>query len=118
MEIAEVEEMVDYILSLDETNQNTEKTIALEGSITFDKHLQDAEAGKYILMASYLDQGHPDLEESALSAVEQIVFQAPKIEMEDAVDLDNRTRHLGKSGKNVSWFHKRWKTSKTPLSQF
>jgi len=88
LKIEEVEEMVDYILSLDAGKQSNEKNIALEGRIEFEEHLKDAEAGKYILMASYLDQGHPEIEGSALSTVEQIVFRAPKIELENAVNLD------------------------------
>ena len=88
LKLDEVEEMVNYILSLDPNKQKTEQKVPLEGSITFDEHLEDEVAGKYILMASYLDQGHPEIEGSALSAFEQIVFRAPKIEMENIVDLD------------------------------
>jgi len=88
LEIEEVDEIVNYILSLDADNQGNAQNIPLEGSIAFDKHFKDAEAGKYILMASYLDKGNPDIENSALSVVEKVIFRAPKMEMEDAFELD------------------------------
>lgn len=86
--ISEVEEMVDYILSLNPEKQSEEDYLPLAGSLEFDEHLKDDVAGKYILMASYLDNGHPDIEESALSAIEEFIFIAPRIELEDAPDLD------------------------------
>jgi len=88
MDIDDVEIIVDYILSLDPDKQSTEINKAIEGTISFDEHVPGAETGQYILMASYLDEGHPDLEGSSLSAIEQIVFRAPKLEMEDAFELD------------------------------
>lgn len=84
----EVEEMVNYILSLNPDKQVKENKLPLEGKIIFDKHLNDKESGKYVLMVSYLDQGHPDVEGSSLSTVEKFVFNPSKIELEDAVELD------------------------------
>lgn len=86
-EIEEVEAMVDYILSLNPNKQIEENYLPMKGTVEFNDHLQDEIAGTYILMASYLDNGHPEVENSSLSAIEKIVFIAPKIELEDAVDL-------------------------------
>ncbi len=88
LEIEEVEEMVDYILSLAPEKKVKEYYLPLEGSLEFNEHLKDEVAGKYVLMASYLDQGHPGIAESSLSAIEKVVFIAPRIELEDALDLD------------------------------
>lgn len=88
LKIEEVEEMVDYILSLDPQKQIKENHLPLEGSLEFNEHLKDEVAGKYVLMASYLDRGIPNIEGSSLSVVEQFVFIAPRIELEDAMDLN------------------------------
>lgn len=88
LEIEAVEEMVNYILSLDPEMEVNETSLPLEGTITFDKHRQDDATGKYVLMASYLDDGNPDVKESQLSAIQEFVFIHPRIELEDAIDLD------------------------------
>jgi cytochrome c len=88
LKIEEVEEIVDYILSLNPEKQVEENRLPIAGSLEFNDHLKDEVTGKYILMASYLDEGHPEVEGSALSSAEQIVFIAPRIELEDAVNLD------------------------------
>ena len=87
LEIVEVEEMVNYILSLDPEKQVKEIRLPLSGTVTFDKHLEDQTTGKYVLMASYLDNGNPDVEESNLSVIEKFVFIPPRIELEDALDM-------------------------------
>lgn len=88
LQLEEVEEMVTYILSLDPDRQMEENLLPLAGTLRFDQHAADEEAGKYILMASYLDEGQPEMKNSTLSAVEQRVFIPPRVELEDAVDLD------------------------------
>ena len=88
LKIEEVEAMVDYILTLNPEKQPEENYLPLRGSLKFEAHLQDEVAGKYVLMASYLDQGHPAIESSSLSAVEEIIFIAPRIELEEVPDLD------------------------------
>ena len=85
--VEEVETMVDYILSLDPEKQVEETLLPLSGRLKFDEHLDKEIAGKYILMASYLDEGHPDVSDASLSAIEQIVFTPPKLELEDGIDL-------------------------------
>ena len=92
LEINEVKKMVQYILSLDPNKEINEKTIATSGTLEFTEHLKSDNEGKYILMASYLDNGNPNLENSALSVMEQVVFNPPKIQAEDA---DERTEGLG-----------------------
>jgi len=88
LSIEEVDEMVNYILSLGAEDDEELESLALSGSIRFDQHLDDIEPGKYILMSSYLDNGNPNLEGSELSVVDQIVFSPEKFELEDAIDLD------------------------------
>ncbi|MFK8009284.1 MAG: ThuA domain-containing protein [Saprospiraceae bacterium] len=92
LEIVEVEKMVKYILSLNPNKDINEKNIATTGTLEFTEHLENESAGKYILMASYLDNGNPKLENSALSVMDQMIFIAPKIQAEDA---DERTEGLG-----------------------
>ncbi len=88
LKIEEVEEMVDYILSLDPQKKVEETVLPLAGRLDFNKHLEDEVAGKYVLMASYLDEGNPDVAGSSLSVVEKVVFIAPRLELENSLDLD------------------------------
>ena len=92
LEIKDVKAMVKYILSLDPNQEKNVKTLPISGTIEFKEHFKDEQLGKYILMASYLDNGNPELENSALSTREQIIFKAPKIQAEAA---DERTDGLG-----------------------
>ncbi|MFK7810516.1 MAG: PKD domain-containing protein, partial [Saprospiraceae bacterium] len=88
LEIEEAEEIVNYILSLDSDQHSSDQLIPLNGQITFDQHENNSDGGKYILMASYLDEGNPEVEGSALSTVEQIVFQSTKLQLENTEGLD------------------------------
>ncbi|MEM1319761.1 MAG: ThuA domain-containing protein [Bacteroidota bacterium] len=88
LSVEEVDEIVSYILSLNPEKKTKEQLLPLAGSLEFNQHLKDEEAGKYVLIASYLDDGHPDVEGSALSVIEEFTFIPPKIELEHAVDLD------------------------------
>lgn len=90
--VDEVGKIIDYILSLRATPADAVNSLPLRGSITFQEHLKKKAGGKYILMASYLDQGNAAVEGSTLSASEQAVFIAPKIEAEDASE---RSEGLG-----------------------
>jgi len=90
LEIEEVAEMVNYILSLDPDKQVKENLLPISGSLTFDKHLEGQATGKYVLMASYLDKGNPNVEESNLSVIEKLVFVPPRIELEDAIDMHKK----------------------------
>ena len=92
LEIREVKKMVKYILSLDPNQDINEKNIATTGTLEFTEHLKSESEGKYILMASYLDNGNPNLENSALSVMDQVIFTPLKIQAEDA---DERTEGLG-----------------------
>jgi cytochrome c len=84
LSVEEVTTMVKYILLLDPDQKANETTLPLAGTLEFKEHLAENSFGKYILMASYSDQGHPEVEKSSLSAREQIIFKAPKLQAEDA----------------------------------
>ena len=84
LKVEEVGKIVDYILSLRPDQKSAGKSLPLAGTITFKDHIGKKEGGKYILMASYQDQGNPNIEGSQLSASEQLIFKAPKKEAEDA----------------------------------
>ncbi len=86
LEMEETEEMVKYILSLDEV-KDEEMSLALTGNVEFLEHDQSGESGQYVLMVSYLDKGSPTLENSNLSTLEKVVFTAPKLEAENADDI-------------------------------
>ena len=87
LDIESVDEMINYILSLNPNKKVKEKHLPIAGTITFDKHKRDKLTGKYVLMVSYLDEGNPDVVESSLSAIEEFVFIPPRIQLEDAVAL-------------------------------
>lgn len=84
LKVNEVGKIIDYILSLRPNQESQAKSLALSGTLTFKEHLNSKAGGKYILMASYLDEGNANVEGSTLSASEQLIFTAPKIEAEDA----------------------------------
>lgn len=92
LSVEEVGKIVDYILTLGPKTDQTDDSLPLAGSITFEDHLKKKAGGKYILMASYLDQGNTNVEGSTLSTSQQAVFTTPKIEAEDA---DERSKGLG-----------------------
>jgi len=85
----EVDKMIKYILSLKSDSAPVKKLLPIKGTIKFDKHINSDKEGMYVLMASYLDNGNETLPESRLSAREQIIFKAPKIEAEDAIEKSN-----------------------------
>lgn len=101
LEMEDAATIVSYILSLDPNKQLEQKNLPLSGNIVFDEHSKDDAAGKYILLASYLDQGNVDVEGSSLSAVEEFIFIPPKIQLEDAVDLDKSLSVWDTQGKTV-----------------
>ena len=90
--VEQVGKMVDYILSLKPGKQPTENQLPLSGTITLQEHMQGDAAGKYVLMASYLDEGNASVPDSRLSASEQLQFIAPKLEAEHA---DDKNEELG-----------------------
>ena len=99
--IDEVTKIVDYILSLNPDRQLNDHSLPIEGTLAFTDHVEDEVAGKYILMASYLDDGNPLVEGSSLSAVKEVVFRAPRMEMEDAVALDKELGIWDSQGKTL-----------------
>ncbi|WP_299548896.1 ThuA domain-containing protein [Seonamhaeicola sp.] len=82
LEIEEIGKIIDYILSLNADENHNEQLLPLSGIVEFKDHLKDNSSGKYVLMASYLDDGNQAVPNSSLSASAQIVFKAPKVEVD------------------------------------
>jgi cytochrome c len=92
LEIEDIGEIVDYILSLDPDEKPEEELLPLAGMINFKDHIKGNTGGKFILMASYLDKGNPEVPNSSLSANAKVVFKAPKLEAELA---SPRSKEMG-----------------------
>ncbi len=88
LSIDQVGKMADYILSLKSNNNKEVISLPLKGTLKFDQHQKDNISGQYVLMASYADNGHPDVSDSELSVIEKIVFSPPRIELESLDELD------------------------------
>ena len=97
----EVDKMVKYILSLKPDNKPAKKQLPLNGTIKFNKHIGSKNEGMYVLMASYLDNGNEGQPESMLSAREQIIFKAPKIQAEDAIEKSSGLGNWSAAGENL-----------------
>ena len=95
-----------------------ENILPLEGSIQFSEHMQDKTPGKYVLMASYLDEGHSEVEGSELSVVEKIIFRTPKFELEDGIALDKELGVWDSQGRTVVGSIKNGKHIKFPPISF
>lgn len=80
----EVEEVIQYILSLKAPQGKNTKSLPLSGEIIFNDHTGDENEGIYVLMASYTDKGSEGQPDSELNVSEQIIFQTPKLEAENA----------------------------------
>ncbi|PHN02373.1 PQQ-dependent sugar dehydrogenase [Flavilitoribacter nigricans] len=91
LKVAEVGKIIDYILSLRQ-DEAAGTSLPLAGVLNFQDHMGREAGGKYILMASYLDEGNANVSGSTLSVNEQINFIAPKIEAEYA---DEKSEGLG-----------------------
>ncbi|GLR18716.1 PQQ-dependent sugar dehydrogenase [Portibacter lacus] len=100
LSLEEVGKIIDYILSL-RTPDKEEQTLPLSGTVTLDEHVKDKSKGRYILMASYLDRGNPNVNESRLSVSDQIVFKAPKLEAENADEYSEGLSAWGSQGSTV-----------------
>ncbi|MEM6966879.1 MAG: PKD domain-containing protein, partial [Bacteroidota bacterium] len=90
--IEDVQAMVKYILSLDPYEQRNEKILPLAGTLKFKEHDAKDYSGKYVLMASYLDNGNAEQKGFELSANEKVIFTTPRLEAEHA---DERSDGLG-----------------------
>ena len=97
----EVEKMVKYILSLKPDKTPTKKLLPLKGTINFNEHIDNNNGGMYVLMASYLDSGNEGNPESKLSARAQIVFKAPKIQVEDAIEKSDGLGNWSAADENL-----------------
>ncbi len=63
------------------------ESLPLEGSLTFDQHMDSKSEGTYILMASYRDKGNDHQSESELTANGEFVFNSQKIQAEEADEI-------------------------------
>lgn len=91
LDVEEVTGIVDYILTLKPIKEDSQKSLPLEGTLTFDKHQVSKGEGTYLLMASYRDQGNSEQPESELTTQGQFVFRSQKIEAEDANEITEGT---------------------------
>ena len=91
LNIADVEKIVGYILSLKPDKDKIEKELPLVGTLDFKEHLQSKSEGIYVLMASYLDKGNAKVEGAQLAAQEQFIFKPPIFEAEDADERSEGT---------------------------
>ncbi|MEL6252337.1 MAG: PQQ-dependent sugar dehydrogenase [Bacteroidota bacterium] len=91
LSVEEVGTIIDYIFSL-RPKDKEEEFLPLEGTINFTEYPGDNAGGKYILMASYQDEGNENIAESSLGISEQLIFTLSKLEAEHA---DERSKGLG-----------------------
>jgi len=87
LSIDDVGEIVDYILSLKTNAAEDVPSMGLSGVLKFDKHKRNNHEGIYVLMASYRDKGNNENPESILSVRDQVIFNSPKLELENALEL-------------------------------
>jgi cytochrome c len=71
----EVSAAVDYILGL-KTTETKPSYLPLEGTLTFNQH--KTLVGRYMLIASYRDKGHPAVQGSSLNVSKMITFESKK----------------------------------------
>ena len=91
LNIEEVEQIVQYILSLKPDKDKMAKELPLAGTLEFKEHLKSTSNGVYVLMASYLDKGNTAVEGSQLAAQEQFIFKSPLLEAESATERSPET---------------------------
>lgn len=100
LNVKEVGKIIDYIFTLRTTEEEIE-SLPLSGTLTLNDHMKERSNGKYILMASYLDKGNPNINESNLSISDQLVFTPPRIEAEDADEKSKDLSTWDSQGKTV-----------------
>jgi len=102
LNIETVEKIVTYILSLKPDKDKIAKTLPLTGTLDFKDHLSTkSDEGIYVLMASYLDKGHAEVEGSQLAAQEQFIFKSPILEAEEADDRSEGTSRWNRGKRTV-----------------
>ncbi len=101
LNIAEVEKMVSYILSLNPDKDNVEKEMPLTGTLDFKEHPSNDADGIYILMASYLDKGNAEVEGSQLATQQQFIFKPYILEAEDADDRSEKMSSWKRGGRTI-----------------
>jgi len=94
--LAETQEMVKYILSLDEDSNSSLGLTAASGELMFDKHPLDNEQASYILTVKYKDKGANDM--PSLTRQKNLIIRNPRLQAEDYDDYHNVTRVRARAG--------------------
>ncbi len=82
--LEDIGKIIDYILLLDPNKKLKEQLLPINGTVEFKEHLKGPKAGKYILIASYLDKGNDKVQNSSLSANAKVVFMPQTRQAENA----------------------------------
>ncbi|WP_242156760.1 ThuA domain-containing protein [Aestuariivivens sediminis] len=93
--------MVKYILSLKPEYPKPQETLPLQGTIEFKDHLGKDNPGRYVFIASYQDNGSDAIPDSRLSAQEQLIFNPPKIQAEEAIEKSEGLGNWDTDGENL-----------------
>jgi len=91
----DAEKMAEYILSL----AIKQKTLPVNGSVTFNANTHKQSEGNYILRAIYTDKGGPVV--GSLTASDIVIFRNPKVEAEDFV-MDKKMSIVHPDGMNMT----------------
>ena len=82
----EAEKMVAYILSIGKAEEpDTTGRQPLKGTLALNEHAGQSEEGRYVLTASYTDQGAGEL--GALTARETVALRHPRVQAETSNDV-------------------------------
>jgi cytochrome c len=100
LSIEEVGKVIDYVLSL-RTSEEEVASLPLSGTVTLNEHDNEGSNGRYILMASYLDKGNPQIKESNLSISDQLIFKSPRLEAESADEMSEDLSSWSSQGSRV-----------------
>ncbi|MDX1364637.1 MAG: PQQ-dependent sugar dehydrogenase [Arenibacter latericius] len=101
LKVEEIDKMVDYILSLNKNTESDEDLLPLKGTLNFKEHIGKGSEGKYVITASYLDNGGVGLKEGRLSSQAQIIFKYPKLQAENANELSEELTTWDAMGDNL-----------------
>jgi len=94
LKVETVEKIVQYILSLKPNENKEENELSLAGTLAFKEHIGSTSrsGGIYVLMASYLDKGNPQVEGSQLAAQEQFIFKPAIFQAVNATERSRGTK--------------------------
>ena len=90
LSVADAKTIMSYILTLN-AKKTEVKSLPLQGSINFKEHIDKKIAGKYLLIASYSDKGKGNDKATVISTSKELMFDAIKLQSEDADVLSDGT---------------------------